>query len=196
MHLQRVKMPRETVAPENAPKISADVHYPWRCSMSEQEVPSSQQDQLALAIAQGKSVTPCGRNKTTCPGPRPSGGPRTPMSAAKLRTGAAARSIGLSAGWPAIPCGPSNGSPSSEKRPSPSRFSSGRCGPSCTTRWPSPSFRILSTAWPSSRRKSVERLRHPIETVPPPPATSTHSTRPRLRHCSASRHQPEAQARR
>ena len=42
-----------------------------------------------------------------------------------------------------------------ERPPSPSQFSSGRGGPSCTTRLLSPGSRISNTAWPSSRSKSV-----------------------------------------
>ena len=53
--------------------------------MFEEEIPLSQHDQLAMAIAQGKSIAEwCSR--TGCPGGRPKGGPPNPMSAARSRT--------------------------------------------------------------------------------------------------------------
>ena len=61
--------------------------------MSDEEIPLTKKDQLALEIGQGKSITQwCA--KTTCPRARPTGGPTTPMSAAPWRTVAVAASIG------------------------------------------------------------------------------------------------------
>ena len=93
--------------------------------MSDEEIPLSKQDQLAIAIAQGKSIAAWARENQV-PTSTAYGWASDPDSAARSMTGAAAPSIGPLAGWPAIPCGRSKGSPISEKRPNPSRFSSGR----------------------------------------------------------------------
>ena len=118
------------------------------------ENPLSQRDQLALAVARGKSIA-LGAAERGGDAHGPTVGRRTRRPPPESRTRAAASLIVHLAIWPAARCGRPEASPSSEKPPSPSPFSSGRGGPFCTTRSPSPSFRISSTAWPSSRKKSV-----------------------------------------
>jgi hypothetical protein len=122
--------------------------------MSEDEIPLSQHDRLAMAVAQGKSITAWARQNGVPrrTAQRWAAEPDVRRQVEDWRRRVLDRALGYMAGrsmWRP------EESPSSEQPPSPSPFSSGRGGPCCTTRLLSPSSRISNTAWPSSRSKSV-----------------------------------------
>ena len=122
--------------------------------MSEEEIPLSQRDQLAMAVAEGKSIALWARQNgvATRTAQRWAAEPDVRRQVEDSRRRILDRALGYMAGrsmWAV------RGITKLEKPPSPSPFNSGRGGPFCTTRLPSPSFRISSTAWPSWRKKSV-----------------------------------------
>jgi len=122
--------------------------------MSDEEIPLSKKDQFAIAIARGKSIAAWARENqvpaSTAYGW--AGDPDLRRLVDEWRRHSLDRALGWMAGdsMRAV-----KGITNLGETPNPSRFSSGRIGPFCSTRWRSPSRRISSTAWPRSSRSSV-----------------------------------------